>query len=137
MYMQFTLEGFKSVEPSLIKILQEDLPIRMSYQLSKLYDVVVKEMEKVETLRQALVKRYGKEEEGGTVKVTEENIPDFNKEFIELMQQPVDGGSFDAIAIDDIIKYSERLETLGKSAITLSANDIQQLKLVGVLKEGE
>ena len=135
--MQFTLESLKSVEPSLVKLLREDLPIRMSYQLSKLYEIIEKEMSKVETLRQDLVKRYGKEEDNGSIKVTEENLNDFNREFFELMSIPVDSGSYEPISIDTILTYSERMETLGKPPVNLSALDLHQLKLVGLLKDKE
>ena len=135
--MQFTLESLKSVETSLIKILKEDLPIRISYQLSKLYDVIEKEMARVESLRQNLVKLYGKEESDGSTKVTDENLAEFNREFIELMCIPVQVDSFESIQLDTILAYSERLESLGKPPVNLSAIDIHQLKLVGILTEGE
>jgi hypothetical protein len=132
--MQFTLESLKAVEPSLVKLLKENLPIRISYQLSKLYEIIEKEMSKVEMLRQDLVKRYGKEESDGNIKVTEENLNEFNKEFFELMSIPVDGGPYEPISIDSILTYSERMEVTGKPPVNLSAIDLHQLKMVGILK---
>jgi len=122
------------VEPSLVKILKEDLPIRISYKLSKLYDVLEKEMTKVESLRQDLVKRYGKEEPDGSIKVTDDNLSDFNREFGELMSLPVNVDSYEPISIESVITYSERLETLGRAPVNISALDIHQLKLVGILE---
>ena len=134
--MIFTLESLKAVEPSLIKLLKEDLPIRISYQLSKLHDIISKEMQQVEGLRQELVRRYGEENDGIT-RVTEENILHFNKDFGELMAAPVDAGIFEPIPINQILNYSERMETMGKQPISLSAVDIGQLKMVGLIIEGE
>lgn len=131
--MQFTLEGLKAVEPSVIKILKEDLPIRISYKLSKLYDVVSKEMNRVEDMRQQLVKRYGEELDAGGMKVTEENLPAFNKEYGELMKETV-GVDFESISVGQILDYSERLEMMGRSPISLSAFDIYQLIDIGLLK---
>jgi hypothetical protein len=134
--MKFTMESMKMVEPSLSKLLKEDLPIRMSYRLSKFYEVLIKEMEKVESLRHQLVRRYG-EEIDNTIKVTEENLPEFNKEYNDLLQEEVDAGDFEPIPVIQILSFSERLESMGKQSINISAYDIQQLKSTGLLIEGE
>jgi len=133
--MEFTLETMKFIEGSIVKLLKEDLPIRMSYKLSKFYDVLSKEMTKVEELRQQLVKRYGEEVEG-TIKVTTENLEVFNKEYGDLMREAITV-EFDPIDVNQIISYSERLEEMGKPAISLSAVDISQLKSVNLLKESQ
>jgi hypothetical protein len=136
--MVITLEGMKFVESSLGKLLKEDLPIRMSYRLSKLYELLIKEMTKVEEFRQELVKKHGTAQENGTIKVTEENLLDFTRDYGELMAESVDIGDFEPIDIDQMMNYSEKMESLSKPPISISAFDIHQLKLVGLLmKQGE
>jgi hypothetical protein len=132
----YTLESLKIVEPALTKLVKEDLPIRVAYQLSKFIEIVSKEMIKLEELRQELVRRYGEENEG-VIRVTEENSIQFNRDYGELVNVPVDVGNFTPIDINLILGYSDRMEVLGRPPINLSAQDIAQLKLVGVFKEGD
>lgn len=132
--MEFTIASLKSVEGSVVKLLKEDLPIRISYQLSKFYELLVKEMDSVEKFRQQLVVRYGQDVDGVT-RVTEENIVAFNSEYGELMNETVYATSFEPIDIQQILDYSARSELMSKPPISLSAIDIHNLKNVGILVE--
>lgn len=132
--MEVTLESLKIVESSIAKILKEDLPIRISYKLSKLYELLLKEMERVEDLRRQLVIRYGEEVDGVT-KVTEANTQEFNKEYGELMREAVDVGTYEPIPVQQLLDYSKRAELMSRSPISLSALDIRNLMNVGILTE--
>jgi hypothetical protein len=131
--MQFRLGVMKMVEPSVEKLLKEDLPIRISYRISKFHDNVIKELNRIENLRQQLVRRYGAEVEN-VIRVTEENMSEFNREYEELLNETIDI-DFEPIPVKQIIDFSERLEMMGKPAISISAFDIHQLESIGLLEE--
>jgi hypothetical protein len=130
--MKFKLGGLKAVEESLVKLIKSDLPIRMSYQMSKLYDSILAELTKVEEFRVALVKKYGETGDKGEIKVKQDNMDTFVKEYGELMDVEIDV-NFIPVKIEDLISHNERLEKMGHSPVSLSGADISNLKGVGIL----
>ena len=83
---------------ALPKLMAEKFPVLVSYKLAKLAEKMNGELKVLEVARNALVKKYGKTDEKGNVKVAEdgEEYPKFVEEFNLLMEQEV---SLDVAAV--------------------------------------
>ena len=136
--MLMNLGSLKAVEPSLTKLISADLPIKVSYQLSKLYDSIKTELTKAEELRQGLVKKYGEvdPENESNMKVSEANMQAFVNGYNELMSVDIEL-TFEPVKVQTLLDYNERLEKMGHSPISLTAVDISNLKTVRVLSDDE
>jgi hypothetical protein len=98
----FTLGELKSIEESLRKITTLSLPVKVSYRLSKCLTKISKELGFLEEQRMNLVRKYGTAvEETGEIKVTTENMPDFVKEYNELLQEEL-RIEFSPISLDSV-----------------------------------
>lgn len=101
--MKFTLAEIKLMSSSLSKLVHLDLPIKISYRLSKLLNFFDKEIITVEKARVELVKKYAgenKDEEGG-IRVAKEHEEEFRTEFEKLLTEEVEF-SFEPILIDEL-----------------------------------
>lgn len=108
---------------SLEKLMSLDLPIVISYKLSKCIDLLNKELEHIENFRVELVKKHGSTDEQGNIKVLEENVDEFSKEYTSLMETEVDDLTFPEIKLSQIQNMS------------LSAIDINKLYKLGILND--
>jgi hypothetical protein len=133
--MLFNLGSLKAVEPSLVKLISTDLPIKISYQLSNFYDALSVQLKKTEELRTELVKKYG-EEKDGNVQVKQENMDLFVSDYNELMSVNIEI-AYQPIQVKTLLDHNERLEKMGHSPITLNGFDISNLKNVGLLADKE
>ena len=100
--MKFTLAEIKLMSSSLSKLVHLDLPIRISYRLSKLLNFFDKEIMTVENARRGLVKKYAsdnKDEEG--MRVAKEHEEEFRVEFEKLLTEEVEF-AFEPISIDEL-----------------------------------
>lgn len=138
MLKSVNLGSLKSVEPSLVKLIGADLPIKISYQLSKLFDGIKMELTKAEDLRSGLVKKYGKatEDGSGNMQVTEENMAAFIADYNELMNVEIEL-NYEPVSVKTLLDYNERLEKMGHSPIALTAIDISNLKELKILSDQE
>lgn len=83
------------------KLTQEDLPVKTAYRLKRIVDTVSSEAKYIEQSRVKLVKKYAepakKDKDGKEVqediKVTK-RLPEFQKEFNELLSEEVEINSF-------------------------------------------
>lgn len=82
--MNIKLEKIVLSKDTLVKVLNQDFPIVISYKLSKIVDKINKEIQIFEENRVKLVKKYGEEVKEG-FKVKEENIEVYAKELSELL----------------------------------------------------
>lgn len=91
--IEFTLGELKNIEESIKKLVNSEIPIKISYRLSKIIAKLSTELSLFEEHRIALVRKYAEttEDESGTsqVKVSQENMPLFIEEFNTLLQEPV------------------------------------------------
>jgi hypothetical protein len=87
--MLIKLGMLKALEQSITKMYNTDLPIKLSYKISKMIDPVGNELQKIEEQRIKLVEKYGEKNETG-ITVTENNLDSFNKEFSELLEVEID-----------------------------------------------
>lgn len=142
--MKFTLGEIREMKNALIKISEQDLPIKISWRLLKLCERIDLESDKIEEFRIKLVEKYGTtlneiqlkdksiitvpEDEvnnikniekvlGSKVEVKPENMNSFLHDFHELLSEEIDINydPFDFELISDDIKMSTKeLYTLKK-----------------------
>ncbi len=116
--MEFALSEIYGLTRNLTKLTDKALPVRTSYNLLKLLKGCSEEMETLEKARIKLVEQYSeKPEEGGEVKVSDENKEKFQEEFTALLSEKVEI-DFTPIPIDDL------------GGISLSANDLLPLQRI-------
>ena len=99
--MKFTLLEVKNAEQGLVKIMQKELPIKVSYRISKIINLFRKESSEIEDARVKLVKKYGKEDKEGNIKIAEEKQDEFRNEFAEFLQEEIEI-NLEPISIEDI-----------------------------------
>lgn len=85
--MKILLGELKNTEEPLMRLMQNELPISLSYKLSKLLKEITNEFKNLEEQRIKLIKKYTDE---NNVEVKEENKDKFNIEFNELINIEVD-----------------------------------------------
>ncbi len=124
---KLTLGGLQLCSVPLQSLTQVKLPVKNSYWLNKTIDRIGRELDDYEKLRVDLIKKYGEEVEGneGNFQVKKENVQDFNKEFIELLNIEIEDFKFTPIS----------LETLEKSTVELTSIEIGNLCKFGFVKE--
>ena len=110
---------------SLIKFSKQNLPIEISWELSKLLTKVLPETTSFETLKNNKIISYGetlKDKDGkdtDQVKVKPENEEIFRNEIIELLDKDIEL-EIPVIEMKDIIEYNKKLE----KKIDLQVEDI-------------
>lgn len=100
---------------SLIKFSKQNLPIEISWELSKLLTKVLPETTSFETLKNNKIISYGetlKDKDGkdtDQVRVKPENEEIFRNEIIELLDKDIEL-EIPVIEMKDIIEYNKKLE---------------------------
>lgn len=96
--MEFTLAEIMGMQRGLLILAKMQLPIKLSYKLSKLFNFCSKELIAIEEARTNLVKKYSKEtpDKPGEYKVEPENEEKFRKEFNLFLEEKT---TFDFIPI--------------------------------------
>lgn len=85
------------------ELMNLEMPIVPSYKAAKIFKCINEELVTIENKRRDLVKKYGEPVEGsdtGDIRVKQESMEDFNKEFKELTD-------IDVTLNVDIIRISE------------------------------
>lgn len=114
---EVTLAELKSIEPSLNKLIQMQLPIKISYRLAKVLKKISQELATLEETRHMLVKKYGELNEE-TQQIVVPN--DKTQDFVDEMQ----------IILDEIYELEfipMDIEEMGN--VTLSPSDVVNLEL--------
>lgn len=89
--MRLKLGTIQAAQPGLIDIMKAQMPIKLSYAVSRNIKKLEPWLRDVENKRLDLVKKYGaKDEKTGIFAVTKENEDAFNKEYDEMADQEVD-----------------------------------------------
>lgn len=102
--MKITIEQLHSIQVSLGKLLDQDLPIRMAYRMGKLAKTVREELNEFEEARVKLVEKIGeKVEEDGKEKISvpKDKMEVFSQELKSLLDEEVDV-DFEPIKISDV-----------------------------------
>ena len=87
--MKLTLKKLISVKPSMKKLLNQDLPIKISYNLSKLISELNEEYTLFEEKKQLLFIKYGEEKEN-KISIKQENVKTFTKDIGDLLDIEVE-----------------------------------------------
>ena len=87
--MTVTLAQLKNSESTLNKLFNAPLPVRVSYQLTKVIKIISEEMKQFEIARYGLVEKYGKSIDDNTISVTPENQAKFMEEINSLLSIPI------------------------------------------------
>ena len=105
--MTVTLSQLKNSEAVLSKLLSTELPVQVSYRLSKLIKKVSEELTDFEASRQKLFEKYGEPADNNTITVKPEFQQDFLNELNNLLAEAVELPDI-KININDIgdVKFS-------------------------------
>jgi hypothetical protein len=81
----FSLGELKSIEESLRKLVAVQLPIVLSYKLSKVIKKINDALTSLEEHRLTLVQRYGDSQPDGSIKVPPDKVEEFMTEYNQLL----------------------------------------------------
>lgn len=110
--MKFTIGEIYGLTRSLQKIVNKELPVKISFRLCRFLRETTKEMEQLEKSRVKLVEKYAApKKEGEEIQVSDENKSKFQEEFSDLLKEEVEI-EFEPISIEDL------------GDISLSTNDL-------------
>ena len=100
------LEIFNTKEP-LEKLLQEKLPVKVSYGLAKLAAKLNDQLQVIEKVRQGLIQTYGEKDPDNPMQIRvdpqSEGFPKFAEEYGELMTQETEI-VFDVVTLPDTLE---------------------------------
>jgi hypothetical protein len=100
--IDFTLGELKNIEESIKKLLNSEIPIKISYRLSKIVNKLSAELSLLEEHRVVLVKKYGETVEGTDgIKVSKDKMPLFIEDYNSLLQESV-SIPFTPISVDSL-----------------------------------
>lgn len=99
MTIKVTLVELKGMEAPLTKLLEQKLPIKCSYKLSKILKLISKELGDLEDARQTLIRTHGEVSEDSITITDSDKLLAFNQEFSDLLKEEVEF-DYDPISID-------------------------------------
>lgn len=97
--IKLTIGKLKSIEESLGQLVNEKLPIKIAYRVSKLLPILQKEFKEAEDFRLKLINKYGTEGEDGNISVNPENMEQFITELNELYSEEI-SFEFEPISVE-------------------------------------
>lgn len=91
--MKIKFSDILEANEALGKITKERLPVREALSLARLIKRLNEEMTFFNQQRERLLVQYGKEQESGEFIVEKENLPEFIKDYEELLKSEVETGT--------------------------------------------
>lgn len=88
--MKLSLAQIKNAEPTVAKLLTVELPIKVSYRLTRMAKAFADELKHFEDSRMKLFEKYGETQEDGSRKITAENEQQFLSELSSLLNETVE-----------------------------------------------
>jgi len=88
--MKLTLAQIKNAEPVVAKLLNVELPIKVSYRFTRIAKAFADEIKYFEDCRMKLFDKYGENQDDGTRKITEQNQQQFYSDLTSLLNEEVD-----------------------------------------------
>lgn len=107
--MKLTIAQIKNAEPVLSKLMNQSLPIKTSFRITKIIESVAKDLENFEKHRVQLFDKYGE--------IQDDNMKIIKPEHQEAFVTEINGLLLETVEVPDI-KFS--LEDLGDIMITPS-----------------
>lgn len=95
------LELLVNSQDALKKIIQADMPVKKSYELSKFTLLVEEKLKAFYNVHDKLVQKYWKEGKDGIFSVKKENLEKFGKDIDVLLQEEIEI-DIPEISIDDL-----------------------------------
>lgn len=83
------LGDLRGITGSLTKVLNQDLPVKQAYRMSKLAKAVQNELKDLETQRTALIKKFGERDEQGNLAV-KTKVEEYMAEYEPLLNEEVE-----------------------------------------------
>lgn len=99
--IKLTLGELKTIESTLSKLVTMQLPVKLSYRLSKVLKPIAEELQRVEEFRLAKINEFGTQQEDGSVTVNPENIEQFKKEMFDLYEEEITI-PMEPVTVDDL-----------------------------------
>jgi hypothetical protein len=87
--MTINIAQLKNAEPSLDKLIKTELPIQVSFRLSKLIKIIGSELAHFETTRQKLFEKYGEQQDNGVV-IKAEFMAEFMEQINALLNETIE-----------------------------------------------
>ncbi|KKR00038.1 MAG: hypothetical protein UT24_C0018G0020 [Candidatus Woesebacteria bacterium GW2011_GWB1_39_12] len=84
--MELTLQRIYNMASSLRKLIQQEVPVKVAYQLAKNVRVIDDEYQLIEKQRADLIRKHGEVQEDGSTRVADENVAAFTKEMAEYLR---------------------------------------------------
>lgn len=88
--MKLKISQIVTMQQPIQKLMQENMPIKAAYRLSRIANIIDQEMQTIEQKRAELVKKYGEDNGEGNYKVKPENLTIFYNEYQNLLDEEVD-----------------------------------------------
>lgn len=122
--MRIKLSEILDVEKPLSELLSQNLPIKLSWHLSKLVNKVGSELKEFYNTRDRLIKKYGSESEPGKGDWSispEDNaaIDAFKKEIQELVELEVELYNFEPISVRDLMATDIKISPIQLSSLSI------------------
>jgi len=89
MAITLTLSELKGMEQPLTKLLEQQLPVKAGFKLSKILKEFSKELGELEDQRQKLIRQYGETVENQITITDPEKLEKFHSEFGELLKEEI------------------------------------------------
>jgi len=101
--MKIKLSQIFNVQPIIKKLIEQKMPIKMAYKLSKMAKALNSEYEEIEKQRTSLIQKLGEQTgDTGQFQVKEENAQAFIKEFGEFLNGEAVNLDFEKVSLKDL-----------------------------------
>jgi len=126
--MKIKLSQIYRAAPVVLKLTDQEMPIKMAYRIHKAIQNLQTEYARIEQLRMDLVKKYGEEIEQ-KLQVKQEHIIQFTQEFSGLLEEEIEL-DFDYIDLDALPESLQiTAQDLGAIEFLLKTNSDDDLGL--------
>ena len=88
--MKLSIAQIKNAEPVVAKLLNVELPIKVSYRFTRIAKAFADELKYYEESRMKLFDKYGEDQEDGNRKIKSENEKQFFADLSSLLNEEVD-----------------------------------------------
>lgn len=88
--MKVAIFQIKNAEPVLSKLVNEKLPVKASFRITKIINSITKDLEHFETFRTQLFDKYGEMQDDSTKVIKPENQDAFLQEINSLLREEVE-----------------------------------------------
>ncbi len=114
--MKFRLGQIQDMKEPLGRLTNEQLPLKLAFRLNKLVRNMDTNLTEIEEARVGLVKKLGVENAEGGIEIPKDKIPQFQNEFVELMNEEVEI-DFTPFNIDDFANAKVTTQDMLKMSI--------------------